>query len=108
VTVSVAVVIAAAMDTAMTNERLLRLAEQAVHRAKHAGRNRVEKVDVSSTTLSVLAAARCLGISQDQVLDLLHSGRLTASEQDRSLRFNRVEIESYRQSQLKNQKSEMI
>jgi len=108
VTVSVAVVIAAAMDTAMTNERLLRLAEQAVHRAKHAGRNRVEKVDVSSTTLSVLAAARCLGISQDQVLDLLHSGRLTASEQDRSLRFDRVEIESYRQSQIKNQKSEMI
>jgi len=93
VTVSVAVIIAAAVDTGMTNERLLRLAEQAVHRAKHAGRNRVEKVDVSSKTLSVIGAARHLGISPDEVLDLLHSGRLSAADQDRSLRFYREEVE---------------
>lgn len=48
VTVSVAVVVAETIDAAVKVADLMRLAEQAVHRAKHAGRNRVERVDVSA------------------------------------------------------------
>ena len=47
VTVSVAVVIAEAVDSSVRADRLLQEAEQAVHRAKHAGRNRVERVEIN-------------------------------------------------------------
>jgi diguanylate cyclase (GGDEF)-like protein len=47
VTVSVAVVIAEAVDSGVRAELLLKEAEQAVHRAKHAGRNRVERVEIN-------------------------------------------------------------
>jgi diguanylate cyclase (GGDEF)-like protein len=98
VTVSVAVVIAEVINSDITAEQMLLHAEQAVHRAKHAGRNRVEKVDVSSRSFSVLAAAKFLGITHDEVLDLVHAGRLTPTEHERSLRFDRSAVEAYRQS----------
>jgi PleD family two-component response regulator len=47
VTVSVAVVIATATDKTVKAEHVLREAEQAVHRAKHGGRNLVERVDLN-------------------------------------------------------------
>jgi diguanylate cyclase (GGDEF)-like protein len=47
VTVSAAVVFAEAVDSTMRAEQILKEAEQAVHRAKHAGRNRVEHVDIN-------------------------------------------------------------
>ena len=101
VTVSVAVMIAEVIDTDLKVDQLMRHAEQAVHRAKHAGRNRVEKVDVSSRSFSVLGAAKYLGITQNQVLDLVHEGRLTATEHERSLRFDRVAVETLRKSRIR-------
>ena len=98
VTVSVAVVMAEVINSDITAERMLLHAEQAVHRAKHAGRNRVEKVDVSARSFSVLAAAKFLGVTPDAVLDLVHAGRLTPTEHERSLRFDRAAVELYRQS----------
>lgn len=50
VTVSVAVVIAEAVDGSVRAEHLLREAEQAIHRAKHSGRNRVERVEINVKT----------------------------------------------------------
>lgn len=100
VTVSVAVMMAEVIDTNLKVDVLMRQAEQAVHRAKHAGRNRVEKVDVSSRSFSVLAAAKYLGMRQDEVLELVHEGRLTATEHERSLRFDRAAIEAFRKSQI--------
>lgn len=47
VTVSVAVVIAEAVDAGVRAEQVLKEAEQAVHRAKHGGRNRVERVEIN-------------------------------------------------------------
>lgn len=47
VTVSAAVVIVEAVDASVRAEHLLKEAEQAVRRAKHGGRNRVERVDVN-------------------------------------------------------------
>ena len=96
VTVSVAVVIAEVIDIDVKVEQLMREAEQAVHRAKHAGRNRVERVDVSSRSFSVLGAAKYLGMTQNEVLDLVHEGSLTATEHERSLRFERAVIEQFR------------
>lgn len=52
VTVSVAVVIAEVVDSDINGEQMLMHAEQAVHRAKHAGRNRVEKVDITARSAS--------------------------------------------------------
>jgi diguanylate cyclase (GGDEF)-like protein len=47
VTVSVAVLIATAVDATVKAEQVVREAEQAVHRAKHGGRNRVERVEIN-------------------------------------------------------------
>jgi diguanylate cyclase (GGDEF)-like protein len=47
VTVSVAVVIASAVDASVKADQVLREAEQAVHRAKHGGRNRGERVEIN-------------------------------------------------------------
>lgn len=58
VTVSVGVVIAESIDSDLTMADLLREAEQTLQRAKQVGRNRVEKVDISSPSLSVQSAAR--------------------------------------------------
>ena len=104
VTVSVSVVIAEVIDSDISAEQMLVHAEQAMHRAKHAGRNRVEKVDVSARSLSVLAAAKFLGITHDQVLDLVHAGRLTPTEHERTLRFDRAAVEAVRQSRINNPK----
>jgi diguanylate cyclase (GGDEF)-like protein len=52
VTVSMAVVVAEPVDKQVTAGRLIRVAEQAMYRAKHAGRNRVEKADVSASTVA--------------------------------------------------------
>jgi diguanylate cyclase (GGDEF)-like protein len=103
VTVSLSVVIAEVINSDISAEQMLVHAEQAMHRAKHAGRNRVEKVDVSARSLSVLAAAKVLGITHDQVLDLVHAGRLTPTEHERTLRFDRAAVEAFRQSKINNQ-----
>jgi diguanylate cyclase (GGDEF)-like protein len=47
VTVSVGVVIGEAVDASVRADHLLKEAEQAVHRAKHGGRNRVERVEIN-------------------------------------------------------------
>jgi diguanylate cyclase (GGDEF)-like protein len=49
VTVSLAVLIGESLDTSLRAEQVLRYAEQAVHRAKQAGRNRVEIVELEGT-----------------------------------------------------------
>jgi diguanylate cyclase (GGDEF)-like protein/excisionase family DNA binding protein len=96
VTVSVAVVIAEIIDSDIKVDQMLRLAEQAVHRAKHAGRNRVETIDIGSRSLSVQATAKYLALTQEEVLRLVHAGSLPATERDRSLRFDRAAVEAFR------------
>lgn len=100
VTVSVAVVIAKSVDTEMSVEQLMEHAEETLHRAKHAGRNRVEKLDLSSPSLSPLGAARYLGVSQKELLALVDGGELAAMESDRSLRFDRGAVEDFRRRKL--------
>ncbi len=47
VTVSAGLVVAGPIDASVGADRVLRAAEQAVQRAKHGGRNRVERVEIS-------------------------------------------------------------
>ena len=47
VTLSAGVVIAASVDSGVRSDQVMKEAEQAVHRAKHAGRNRVERVEIN-------------------------------------------------------------
>jgi diguanylate cyclase (GGDEF)-like protein len=51
VTVSVAVLIADAVDSSLRADQILRQAEDAIRRAKQAGRNRVEVVEVGGTKI---------------------------------------------------------
>jgi diguanylate cyclase (GGDEF)-like protein len=102
VTVSVAVVIAEVIDGDITVEGMIGQGEQAVHRAKFAGRNRVEKVDVSSRSLSVLGASKFLRITQEAVLDLVQEGRLVSVEHERGPRFDRAALEAIRKSGASN------
>ena len=60
VTVSAAVVVAAAVDSSVRAEQILKEAEQAVMRAKHGGRNRVERVEINVKT--ALPPSRGAGI----------------------------------------------
>ena len=48
VTVSVSYVVLESVNAGVTAEQVLLQAEQAVHRAKHAGRNRTERVDITT------------------------------------------------------------
>jgi diguanylate cyclase (GGDEF)-like protein len=98
VTVSVAVVIAEVIDGNITVEGMIAQGEQAVHRAKFAGRNRVEKADVSSRSLSVLGASKFLRITQEAVLDLVENGRLVPIEHEPGPRFDRPALEALRKS----------
>ena len=98
VTVSVAVVIAPGLDGEIDPVRLMAGAEAAVERAKTAGRNRVERVDVPPTTFSLTGAARYLGMSPNDVWDLVESGALPSTEEGRSVRIDRGVIESFKAS----------
>lgn len=95
VTVSVGVVLAEAVDMELTVQQVRHHAEQAVYRAKEAGRNRIERIDVSATSLSVLGAARRLGITPTEVLDLVNEGRLSPVHVARNMRFDRHAIDAY-------------
>ena len=98
VTVSVAVVLAESVDRTLTPARLVSQAEDAVGRAKQAGRNRVERVDVSAPYFSLLGAARHVGVTPDELLKLVRAGRLAATDGERDLRFERGAVEALRQA----------
>ncbi len=96
VTVSVAVVIAPGVDGEVDAGRLLGAAEAAVERAKTAGRNRVERVDVPPTAFSLTGAARVLDLSPAEVWDLVESGKLAATQEGRAVRIEGAVIEEFR------------
>ena len=73
-------------------------AEAAVLRAKLNGRNRIERVALLPTSLTIFGAASLLGLSAREVTGLIRSGALKAARRGRHYHIDRDAIDSYRKS----------
>ncbi len=71
-------------------------AEAALLRAKMNGRNRVERVALLPTSVTIVGAATLLGVTARDVIRLLHNGELRASRRGRHFHIDRSVIEEYR------------
>jgi diguanylate cyclase (GGDEF)-like protein/excisionase family DNA binding protein len=71
-------------------------AEAAVMRAKMDGRNRVERVALLPTSVTILGAATLLGMSAREVIRLIRSGTLRAARRGRHYHIDRAQIEDFR------------
>jgi diguanylate cyclase (GGDEF)-like protein/excisionase family DNA binding protein len=75
---------------------ILTEAEAAVLRAKMNGGNRVERVALLPTSVTMIGAATLLGRSVRDVMRLVHAGTLRAGRRGRHFHIARAEIEEYR------------
>jgi diguanylate cyclase (GGDEF)-like protein/excisionase family DNA binding protein len=73
-------------------------AEAAMMRAKMNGKNRMERVALLPTSLTILGAASLLDCSANAVRRLVRGGQLTATRRGRHYHIDRVAIERYRQT----------
>ena len=76
-------------------------AEAAVLRAKLNGRNRIERVALLPTSLTIVGAATILGQTPRDVARLIRDGTLKASRRGRHFHIDRDLIEAYRKEQVK-------
>lgn len=81
-------------------ERLLLEADGALRRAKAMGRNRVERVAIAATSLSVQNAAHYLQCSPAVVQKLIADGKLKTTGTGQSLRIEKLGIEEYRSAKV--------
>jgi hypothetical protein len=101
VTVSAAVITGqGSLGEPFDAERLLLEADAAVKRAKSLGRNRVERVAIAATSLSVQSAAHSLQCSPAVVQKLIAEGRLKTTGSGQTLRIQKLGIEDYRSAKV--------
>jgi excisionase family DNA binding protein len=81
-------------------EQLLLEADAAMKRAKSLGRNRVERVVVAPTSLSVQSAAHYLQCSAEIVQSLIAEGKLETTGTGAQLRIHKLAIEDYRSAKV--------
>jgi diguanylate cyclase (GGDEF)-like protein/excisionase family DNA binding protein len=98
VTVSVAAVGTDLVQSEVDAAAVLAEAEAAVLRAKLNGGNRVERVALLPTSLTIFGASNLLGTTPRQVAQLIKSGVLTASRRGRHFHIDRQLIEAVRKS----------
>jgi excisionase family DNA binding protein len=98
VTVSAAVVGTDLVQTDIDAGYVLAEAEAALLRAKLNGRNRVERVALLPTSLTIFGAATLLGRTPREVTRLIRDGGLKATRRGRHLHIDRSAIEDYRKS----------
>ncbi len=98
VTVSAAVVGTDRVQTDIDAGYVLAEAEAALMRAKLNGRNRVERVALLPTSLTIFGAATLLGRTPRDVTRLIRSGNLKAARRGRHFHIDRTVIEDYRRS----------
>jgi diguanylate cyclase (GGDEF)-like protein/excisionase family DNA binding protein len=96
VTVSGAVVGTDLVQTDLDAGYVLTEAEAALMRAKLNGRNRVERVALLPTSLTIFGAATLLGRSPRDVTRLIRRGGLKAARRGRHFHIDRTAIEEYR------------
>jgi diguanylate cyclase (GGDEF)-like protein/excisionase family DNA binding protein len=98
VTVSAAAAGTDLVQTDIDAGYVLTEAEAALMRAKLNGRNRVERVALLPTSLTIFGAATLLGRTPREVTRLIRGGGLKAARRGRHFHIDRSAIESYRKS----------
>jgi diguanylate cyclase (GGDEF)-like protein/excisionase family DNA binding protein len=98
VTVSAAAVGTDVVQSDIDAAYVMAEAEAAVLRAKLDGRNRIERVALLPTSLTIFGAASLLGLSPREVTGLIRNGTLTASRRGRHFHIDRDLIDSYRKA----------
>jgi diguanylate cyclase (GGDEF)-like protein/excisionase family DNA binding protein len=98
---TVVTVTAAAVGTDIVQEELepayvMAEAEAALMRAKLDGRNRVERVALLPTSVTIVGAATLLGVTARDVVHLIRRRELSASRRGRHYHIDRAAIEEYR------------
>jgi diguanylate cyclase (GGDEF)-like protein/excisionase family DNA binding protein len=100
-TIKIVTVSAAAVGTDLVQSELdaaevLAEAEGAVLRAKLNGRNRIERVTLLPTALTIFGAANLLGKTPHEITRLIHDGTLKATRRGRHYHIDRDLLEAYR------------
>jgi len=98
VTLSAAVVGTDLVQTDIDAGYIITEAEAALLRAKIDGRNRVERVAVLPTSLTIFGAATLLGRTPRDVTRLIRAGDLKAARRGRHFHIDRAAIEDFRKS----------
>jgi diguanylate cyclase (GGDEF)-like protein len=98
VTVSAAVIGTDLVHTGIDSAYVLAQAEAAVVRAKLNGRNRIERVALLPTSLTIVGAATILGQTPREVTRLIRAGKLAASRRGRHFHIDQDLIEVYRKT----------
>jgi len=98
VTVSAAAVGADVVQSEIDAASVMEEAEAAVLRAKLNGRNRVERVALLPTSLTIFGASSLLGLSAREITRLIKDGTLKASRRGRHYHIDRDLLDSYRKA----------
>jgi diguanylate cyclase (GGDEF)-like protein/excisionase family DNA binding protein len=98
VTVSAAAVGTDLVQSELDAAYVLAEAEAAVLRAKLNGRNRIERVALLPTSLTIFGAATMLGITAREVTQLIRTGALKATRRGRHWHIERDLIEAHRKT----------
>lgn len=98
VTVSAAAVGTDLVQSEIDSADVLAEAEAAVLRAKLNGGNRIERIALLPTSLTIFGAATMLGQTAREVAHLIRAGTLKASRRGRHYHIERAVIEAYRKT----------
>ena len=96
VTVSAAAVGTDLVDSELDPRTILAEAEAAVVRARMNGGNRLERVALLPTAVTIPGAATLLGLTNRDIIRLIRAGRLSGTRRGRHLHIERALIEEYR------------
>jgi len=98
VTVSAAAVGTDLVQSEIEAASVLAEADAAVLRAKLNGRNRVERVALLPTSLTIFGAASLLGVTPREVMTLVRDGALKTTRRGRHYHIDRDLIDAYRRT----------
>ena len=98
VTVSAAAVGTDVVQSELDAAYVMAEAEAAVLRAKLNGRNRIERVALLPTSLTIFGTASLLGLTPREITGLIRNGTLKASRRGRHYHIDRDLIDSYRKA----------
>lgn len=96
VTLSAAVVGTEVLESEIDPYYVVSEAQEAVRRAKLSGRNRVERVTLLPTSVSLIGAARLLNVAAGVIRRLVREGQLQMTRRGRHYHIDRASLERYR------------